>query len=222
MLVGETQLESLPSSDGKSWRAGNGAGTIELLRSNTVNLVTWSRKLPRGTGVALTRWTHQFPATFDEHVTVRALDLTSAMHGVEQPFRAWLCADIERLVTRLAAFSNSDRLRVFFGAVRGDQCRKFHVDYLRYRLITTYVGPGTEWLPEEAVQRAALEPSLEHAHHANEKIVKNPAAVRRALAGDVLVMKGERARPGAALVHRSPPIQGTGKARVVLIANTID
>lgn len=72
------------------------------------------------------------------------------------------------------------------------------------------------------MRREAMERTYDSPDEANRAIVRDMLGVRRARAGDVLLMKGWLlAGPSAGLVHRSPPIEGTGRARVVLAVSTI-
>lgn len=194
----------------------------ERLARNEVNLVSWHRELPLGLDAQLVEWAKRFPAQFDEVVCMPNYDLSAATRGLAEPARGWLTMDVAILLARLAHLADARRLRVSFGAVRTDQCRKFHVDYVRYRLVATYVGPGTEWVPDEAVRREALDHPPDCPCDANKEIVREASAIRHAVPGEVIVMKGARHpnHPGA--VHRSPPIEGTGRVRVVLIASTVD
>ncbi|XYI03973.1 DUF1826 domain-containing protein [Sorangium sp. So ce1128] len=59
-------------------------------------------------------------------------------------------------------------------------------------------------------------------HHANQEIVRSASAVRHAVAGDVIVMKGARHACRRGAVHRSPPIEASGTIRVVLAASPAD
>jgi hypothetical protein len=95
------------------------------------------------------------------------------------------------------------------------------MDYVRYRLITTYVGPGTEWVPEEAVRREALDHPTDCPCDANKEIVRDPSAIRHAVPGEVIVMKGALHPGRRGAIHRSPAIEGTGRVRVLLIASTV-
>lgn len=54
---------------------------------------------------------------------------------------------------------------------------------------------------------------------ANRAIVTDDRAIRRAVAGDVLLLRGHLGVVGLAhgAVHRSPPIEGSGQLRVVLV-----
>lgn len=194
----------------------------ERLTQGEVNLVSWHRELPSGLDAQLVDWAKRFPAQFDEIVCVSSYELSAATRGLAEPARAWLTMDVAILIARLAHLADARRLRVSLGAVRTDRCRKFHVDYLRYRLVTTYVGPGTEWVPDAAVRREALDHPQDCPCNANKEIVRDPSAVRHAVPGEVIVMKGALHPGHHGAVHRSPPIEGTGRVRVVLIASTVD
>lgn len=97
----------------------------------------------------------------------------------------------------LAAIEGCSRLE----AVDGDACRKFHADYTDLSLVSTYAGPGTDICRTPA----------------------DDAPVHRIGTGDVALFKG-KLFPGAppVLLHRSPPIEGTGDRRVVLVLDTAD
>ncbi len=215
-------LSAQLASTSKRSRAAAELAAREQLACDEVDLVTWHRELPPGLEPQLASWVQHHPATFDRVVTLQSHDLTEATSGLAEPARAWLTADLAELLARLADLAQTRRLRVSFGAVRTDQCRKFHVDHVRYRLVTTYLGPGTEWVPEHAVDRAALAHPASCPCDANKSIVRDEAAVRHAIAGDVLLMKGARHPSQRGAVHRSPPIEGTRQVRVVLVASTVD
>ena len=187
-----------------------------------VNLVTWRRPLPSGLEEQLVEWVNAYTADFDEVISMASYDLSAAMRGLKGSARDWLGTDVSVLLARFADFSGAKQLRVSFGAVRTDQCRKFHVDNVRYRLLTTYVGPGTEWLPDDAVRREALGQPSKDPDDPNKEIVRDPSAVRRAVPGEVVVMRGSRHPNQRGAVHRSPPIENGAKVRVVLVATTVD
>ena len=91
-----------------------------------------------------------------------------------------------------------------------DGCRRYHVDRSHLRLLSTYRGPGTEWLTNEQVDRDNLRSGAP-----NEDIVRYGQPYRMAPFW-VGLFKGSL-YPNMAdsgLVHRSPPIDGTGQFRV--------
>jgi hypothetical protein len=213
-----TQASNLPTLR----RASAEVEASERLARDDVNLVSWYRELPPGLDRQVEEWARRYPAQFDELVYLAKYDLSSATRGLAEPARKWLTMDIALLLARLSHISGAGCLRVSFGAIRTDQCRKFHTDVMRYRLITTYVGPGTEWVPDDAVCREALDHPPDCPCDANKEIVRNASAIRHALPGEVLLMKGDLHPNHRGAVHRSPSLEGSGRIRVVLIANTVD
>jgi len=83
------------------------------------------------------------------------------------------------------------RLRV----LAGPMCPRFHVDNVPLRLLTTYAGPGSEWLREDQSPRRELLTSLPPVDN-----------IQHLSVGEVAVLKGEKwqGNEGAGLVHRSP------------------
>lgn len=214
--IGERQSRPRPS-----YRIGGEPTVLREVLAKGANIAVWERALPEGIGDALAGWAARAPAEFEADLPATGYTLTPALRRFPTgPAREWLLGDIAMLLGSFVALAQPRRMRVFFGAVRHDQCRKFHVDYLGLRLITTYLGPGTEWAPDAAVRRKALIDSPGDPGLANAAIIRRPSSVRHARAGDVLVMKGN-AYPGVngrAVVHRSPPIEHLGLTRVVLVA----
>lgn len=216
---------ALPVIDARSrrppaHRIGTSRRIFDSIARDTVQLALWQRTLPEELSCALTAWAQRHPAAFAGRCRPRRRDLEACVAGLDSElWRTWLLDDIEALVREVTERARTASCRVSFGAVRGDQCRKFHVDYVNLRLISTYAGPGTEWLAAGAVRREALAASLVDPEQANQAIVRRAEGVRRARAGDVLLMKG-RLGGGDGLVHRSPPIEALGLLRVVLVVST--
>ncbi len=195
---------------------------LHLLRPVEVNLISLERALPRWLSAPLATWARGAPPKFDRILRAPRYDVDRAIRGLPDAARCWLADDIATLLDRFARFTKASRLRVSFGAVSSDQCKKFHMDYVNYRLVTTYTGPGTEWVPEHAVCRQALKRPADCPSEANRAIVRHVSAIRRAGPGDVLVMKGTLHPHGLGAVHRSPPVEATGQLRVVLTASTVE
>lgn len=213
---------SCDASEGDRHLVGREPKVLEQIRDANLSVVIWERRLPRGLRDALRSWAAaQEPPRF-EGLVADAGWVDAALRGfVASPARTFLAQDLRSLVQTFRLLTGTGSVKLSFGAVTGDQCRKFHADYQRLRLITTYLGPGTEWLPEQAVRRDALFEPPACPLTANQLIVRDPGQVRRAHAGDVLLLRGHGGVTGAALgaVHRSPPIATLRKVRVVLVAS---
>jgi hypothetical protein len=161
-------------------------------------------------------------ATLDIDRVVAPLEPAHAVLQAAEGVASDLVDDIDRLLTIFRAISECKKVRLYLATKRTDACRKFHADFVNLRLITTYVGPGTHWVPDRAVDRRVLAHPPLSPHDANREIVRDGRAIRRAKPGDVLLMKGERSAPGHAVVHRSPPIETRGLSRLVLTLTTAD
>jgi len=120
--------------------------------------------------------------------------------------------DVLQVTRDFLAFSKDGSGIVPLKVIDNDSCRKFHIDGYSLRLFTTYLGKGTEWLPEKAVNRSGLGKT-------NELIVKDPLLIQRMNAFDVGILKGElpnRTQRVKGVVHRSPQINGSGEKRLIL------
>lgn len=198
-----------------------GAEGFEAIRSPEKNLVVWSRQPDLGlrlwleSQLAELQWVEKRVP-----ITDGRLDLSPLVVDLpEHPMRDKLLADLDHLgrclVRQLGADSATrvSHIKASLGPVLDDQCRKLHVDWVLLRMLTTYIGPGTEWLPDVAVNREHVGASSCCPSDANRAIMRDPHALRRATAGEVLLMKGEAwpGNSGRGLVHRSPPIEGTSQ-----------
>lgn len=125
-------------------------------------------------------------------------------HGAPAtPERALLIDDVAALSQTFAEIMRAPFLRVRLDVVQGDACRRFHIDAVTARLICTYRGPGTQF---------AVAPDGWNA----ERIYTTPS-------GCPALMRGTRwlGEPSGDLRHRSPPINGTGQARLVLVLDPV-
>ncbi|WP_379542795.1 DUF1826 domain-containing protein [Novosphingobium piscinae] len=109
--------------------------------------------------------------------------------------------DISALVARFAALLGLSEVRIRLEAINTNACRKIHADYTDVRLITTYFGPGTDYVP-----------------HGHEPIEAN---LKRLPAGTIALFKGRLFHDGhPPCFHRSPPVGDTGERRLVLVIDT--
>lgn len=217
----------LPLEDalrGHRHRTSRAIDIFEEIAVPHVNLVVWQRALPPQIARTLARWVAPADLTVDLTVTTHSPDLASVVAPVRVPrLRQFLLDDLRRLFAAFVRLTDAPRVRVVLCTKRTDACRRLHTDYVRLRLITTYVGPGTEWPLDEAVDRAAMAQPCDCPYEANHHIVRDAAAIQQSRAGDVLLLKGERwAGEAEGAVHRSPPIEGTGQARLVLSLTTVE
>lgn len=135
--------------------------------------------------------------------------LLSFTQTPSEGLRAWR-KDILQLLVLSRALSPDHVLKIRLESVSSNGCRLFHTDNVALRIICTYRGCGTLWIPEHAIDRACKD-RLDNAH------VLDAGAIRALPSAWVACMKGD-AYPGernAGLFHRSPPA-GIGAPRILL------
>jgi len=107
-------------------------------------------------------------------------------------YEVWV-DDMANVANVFCKIEKSDSIKLWVGTNRG--CSRYHVDNVPRRLLVTYDGKGTEWLPDEAVDRAAYTGGKP-----NELIVKDPSSKRFIDEWDIAVFKGGN----GGLLHRTP------------------
>ncbi|MBM3733584.1 MAG: DUF1826 domain-containing protein [Acidimicrobiia bacterium] len=185
---------------------------LAAINKPDMELVIWRRVLP----LCLRDWLERLDASClpDLRVLVRPSDLRRAVGphfdkcGVPPgDMRNLLLSDVDDLVLAFARITQSDLVDVRLERVSHDACWKFHRDCVEARLLSTYCGPGTEWVQPIHAGQALRQ----------QKRFKGP--VEHLLIHDVAIFKGSCAGEGSGIVHRSPPITGTGQTRLLLCLN---
>ncbi len=118
-----------------------------------------------------------------------------------------LIEDILVLCNSFRELTTSPSIEIRLEVVTGNSCWKFHSDYVEMRLITTYLGRGTQWIDDRKFDREA--DNLES------------DAINELRGGDVGLFKGRLAK-GRPAIHRSPPVSGTGEKRLLLGSGLIN
>ena len=85
-------------------------------------------------------------------------------------------------------------------------CPRFHVDKVPCRLVTTFQGSATQWLPHNVIDRSKLGAGNQGKPDNESGLYANEGDVQQLQAGDVAILKGENwvNNTNAGLVHRSP------------------
>lgn len=117
--------------------------------------------------------------------------------------RTMLIDDIAALAAMFSSIMDSRYLRLRLDVIETNACRKFHIDAVTARLICTYRGHATQY--------------------GNGALGDEPTDIHAVPTGSPVILRGtswqSTAKPG--LLHRSPPIEGTGETRLVLVLDPI-
>ena len=117
--------------------------------------------------------------------------------------REMLIDDIAALANVFADINQTMFLRLRLEAITGNACSKFHIDAVTTRLVCTYRGPGTQYCF-----------SADGTNSSN--IFDVPTSSPIVMRGTLWPTK-ER----SGFLHRSPPIEGSGKTRLLLVLDPI-
>lgn len=178
-------------------------GTLLTALHPDVALALWLRPLPVG-------WARQM-APLLAAAPFRAIGAGTPEAALDEAAAALPCpapldllADMLRLADLFAALTRRDRVRLRLDGVTDDACRRFHVDAVGYRLLVTYAGPGTQWTMGDPAAEGTV--------------------IHEVPAGAVALLRG-RAREGAHVLHRSPPLSARPPAqrrRLLLCLDEVD
>ena len=127
---------------------------------------------------------------------------------LNDPFYEDWINDMALISIEFCDLQKRDTINIWIGTNRG--CRRYHIDNVPQRLLVTYAGKGTEWLPEEAADRNAYEKG-----EPNEKIIKNISAKQFIKEWDIAIFRGG---PGG-LLHRTPDKALEGQSILMRLDN---
>lgn len=139
------------------------------------------------------------------HLAEAAVITACEAAGIEAcPQRDMLAGDIAALSMMMARLLNIRHIRLRLDVADEVMCPKFHIDRVPARLLCTYRGAGTEYVPA----------SSEH----------NPKRVRQLKTGAVGLFRGALwdGEEATGLKHRSPEVRPEDGARLLLVIDPVD
>jgi Protein of unknown function (DUF1826) len=208
-----SQTESAPYQRGQTPRrvvVSDGAGSLAAAISDPgVDMWLWQRDLSQVVLASAGRLVRQ-PLSLRTVVPCNEprSELTTALEAAGIPARElhlW-AHELGSLVELICGLGHRRALVRLQSSEKVRAAPLFHVDGTHLRLLCTYRGPGTEWLPEHAVNRAELGRRYRSHKIANARIARSPRSAQRVLPGWVAVIRGAGSAAACrrGLVHRSP------------------
>jgi hypothetical protein len=173
------------------------------------NLVTWQRSLSEQLSDAATQVLSDRPDVQLSLVVTpekTAASLADVLDASEHS--PVLHDDVARLVDMFCCLFDQREVGLRLTGLTRAMCPRFHVDRVPCRLVTTYHGIGTEWLPDIAADRSKLGTGNQGKPDHTSGLFRRGNAVRQLQPGDVALLKGElwAGNEGAGIIHRSPKV----------------
>ena len=116
-------------------------------------------------------------------------------------FYSYWLYDMAKICESFCQMLKSESLKFTLSSQRG--CRRFHVDYVKFRLLVTYAGEGTEWISDKGANRKAF---LDGAP--NEEIILDSSEVNHMKKWDIALFRGGP----KGLLHRTPDLALNNKS----------
>lgn len=170
------------------------------------NIAVWQRDFERDTTNAIS----QFIAENPELSKSLTLSPENAFESLDYAFDGKapvsLLIDIAQLVDMFCCLFDLDSAGVRLATLNGAMCPRFHVDHVPCRLVTTYQGIATQWLPNELVDRSKLGKGSNGLPDSSSGLYQQDSDIEQLSSGDVALLKGTRweGNEEKGLVHRSP------------------
>lgn len=186
----------------------------------SINLAVWQRNLDENLDTAVRNYLEAYryrevrlvltPEQVHEHLLA---DLP-AFDGRED-----LVEDIALLVDMFCCLFDLDTAGLRLSVLETAMCPRFHVDRVTCRLVTSYNCVGTDWLPNETVERSKLGTGNGGFLDAESGLYQNARGIQSLQPGDVALLKGESWPDNAlgGVVHRSPALQRNAKRLILTL-----
>ncbi len=202
---------------------GNDPFVLADIFREDINIAIWKRTSSRQLNVAVTGFVAENPQ-FKTAMTVSpgsARAQVSAATGGVGPTE--LIESVGELVDIFCDLFGLRRAGVRLATLDSAMCPRFHVDRVPCRLVTTYFGVATEWLPHQAVDRSKLGHGSRGQSDHDSGLFGSQSDIQQLTCGDIALLKGElwEGNEGAGLVHRSPTVLA-GENRLVLTLDVIN
>ena len=196
------------SSPGAGLALRDDAGVLADIMLDDIQVAVWDRACPLDEGMVARACEAQLAVKSWLDITGLEASLRRCLPGEDY---AGLREDLGLLVDMTACLFGVSGVGVRVTALQKPMCPRFHVDRIPVRLLCTYGGVGSQWLPVSEVPGGLLIPG------AKQDGRYRPETVQQLQAGQVALFKGDtwRDNPGQGVVHRSPPMS-PGQQRLLV------
>lgn len=199
---------------------GTEASVLTHIYQPTHNMVVWQRSVSSTLKAGISTFFHQNSRFQYSHtLTPSKAESTLVKALADFPCAVELSQNIAELVDMFCCLFDLGQTGLRLAMLDKAMCPRFHVDHVPCRLVTTFVGVGSEWLEEPGLDRTRLGAGNNGLPDHASGLFPNTAHIQRAKEGDVLLLKGERweGNEGFGIVHRSPNINANDKRLVLTL-----
>lgn len=181
--------------------------SLTQIYQESVNIAVWRRTYSMELQHSINLFLETHPS-YQESMTLGpqgAVDTLYKALGNTPAIRP-LSDDIALLIDMFCCLFELKQVGLRLTRLEKAMCPRFHVDHVPCRLVTTYRGAGTQWIPHHLVDRSKLGAGSGGQSDEQSGLVRSTNDIEHLKEGDVALLKGERwlGNENAGLVHRSP------------------
>ena len=210
----ELSPQNIPQRDA----SGRDVNVLTDIYRDAINIAIWQRTLSERLGESVVHVVNSRPllktsaVVSPTNVNARISDIL----GTEKLSRP-LCDDISDLVEMYCFLFDVKEAGLRLTSLDRAMCPRFHVDRVLCRLMTTYQGNATQWLPDHLADRTKLGQGNNGEPDEKSGLMSTKEDIRHLERGDVALLKGAlwQGNESGGIIHRSPPV-ATGERRLIL------
>ena len=224
MALAMTQEPMVPETSDRRAVFGQQLDVLADIYQEEVNLATWQRELPTALVEATGKILLAKPKLQVSLVLGPKAAYENLVAGLgTEPEAQVLATDIAELVDMLCYLFELKQVGLRLSALGHAMCPRFHVDRVPCRLVSTYIGSATEWLPHDRIDRSKLGGGRDRMPDGDSGLYASSPDIQHLKAGAVALLKGEswEGNEGAGLVHRSPQL-AKGACRLLLTLDFVN
>ena len=210
----DSPKKNIHSSLYKSASISNDLSKISQIHEDEINISIWRRILSNSTIKASEYILNknpllEFSEVLEPENVRKSLKSSIGSNEKMSPF----FEDVSNLVSMFCELFNQKKAWLRLDGIDHPMCPRFHTDKLKCRLVTTYIGPATQWLPHQLVNRSKLGHGNQGKPDDKSGLFVGIKDIEQLDTGHVALLKGEswKGNQGAGLVHRSPHEEGNYK-----------
>ncbi|MEZ8010990.1 MULTISPECIES: DUF1826 domain-containing protein [Vibrio] len=182
-----------------------------------VNIAIWQRTFDEDLTMAISEFIVLNPS-FSKSMSLSPDNAYEKLEfATDETASKALLENMVELVDMFCCLFDLEEVGLRLAVLNKAMCPRFHVDQVPCRLVTTYHGVATQWLPNDLVDRTKLGRGSNGKPDSESGLYSHESDIEQLSSGDVALLKGERwsGNENAGLVHCSP-VTSSNETRLLL------
>ncbi|GLS26476.1 DUF1826 domain-containing protein [Marinibactrum halimedae] len=197
---------------------GASAEVLTQVYEDHINLAVWQRTLNPNLDTYAQEWCQKHEAwAIKQIVPTEDVEALLSQELPELKHKDEFIADLELLIDMFSCLFEVKEVGLRLTPLRKAMCPKFHVDNIPCRMVSTYGGPGSQWLQETDVNRSLLGRGSKGLSDEESGLYPTSDAIQQLGSQEVALLKGSgwEGNEQSGIVHRSPALH-SGQCRLLL------